>query len=82
MTSATYVAGHHRGKTKTVPNGDKVPYNNGGHTRLMSAYLIGVAHVHNLPLLEATARGMTIDLVRAFPLGKRGCTGHLDLVAP
>ena len=38
-----------------------------GHTRLMSAYLIRVARAHNLPSLEAPARGMTIDRIRAVP---------------
>ena len=57
--------GHHRGKMG--PNRDKEPYNNNRHTRLMSAYLIKVAHAHNLPSLEALARDMTIDLVKTFP---------------
>ena len=62
--------------------GTRYHNNNNGHTRLMSAYLIRVACAHNLPLLEAPARGMTIDPVRTFPLGKCGCTGQLNMVAP
>ena len=42
-------------------------YNNYGHTRLMSAYLIRVARAHNLPSLEAPTRGTTIDPVRTVP---------------
>ena len=60
-TTTTVVA-----KTYTIPHGDPDPYNNNGHTRLLSAYLIRVARVHNLSSLEAPARGTTIDLVRTF----------------
>ena len=38
-----------------------------GLTRLMPSYLAKVAPVHNLPSLEALARGTTIDPVRTFP---------------
>ena len=74
--------GHRHGKTSMVPNGDKDPYNKNMHTRFVSAYMIRVACAHNLPSLEAPARGTTIDPVRTFPLGKCGCTGQLDMVAP
>src|SRR5215216_3278968 len=57
---------HRCGKTKTVPNGDKDPYKNNGHARLMPSYLAKVAPAHNLPSLEAPARGMKIDPVRTF----------------
>ena len=40
---------------------------NNGHTRLMSAYLMRVARAHNLPSLEAPARGTTIDRIKGFP---------------
>ena len=44
------INGHRRGKTKTVPYGDKkAPNNNYGHTRLMPSYPAKVAAVHNLP---------------------------------
>ena len=33
----------------------------------MSAYLIRVARAHNLPSLEAPARGTTIDHIRVVP---------------
>ena len=73
---------HRRGK-KVVPNGDNGSILNNKHTRLMSPYLAKVAPTHNLPSLEALARGMTIDHIRAFPIkGKCGCTGQLDSVAP
>ena len=56
---------------------------NNGHTRLMPSYLIRVEHAHNIPSLEAPARGMTIERIKAIPIkGKCGCTGQLDLVAP
>ena len=57
--------GHRRGK-----NGPKQGHDlktKPGHTRLMSAYLIREARAHNLPSLEAPARGMRIDRIRAFP---------------
>ena len=49
------------------PTRGSAGYNNYGHTRLWSAYLIRVARAHNLPSLEAPARGTTIDPVRTFP---------------
>jgi hypothetical protein len=58
--------GHHRGKTKIVPNGDNPGTTQLGHTRLMAAHLIRVARAHNLPYFEAPTRGMTIDRIRAF----------------
>ena len=56
-STATVVAKHKRSQ-----QGQPGYNNNNGHTRLMSAYLIWVAHAHNLPSLEAPARGMTIAL--------------------
>ena len=38
-----------------------------GHTRLMPSYLIRVASAHNLPSLEAPARGTTKDRIKTFP---------------
>ena len=61
-TTTTVVAKHKRSHTGTCAHN-----NNNGHTRLMSAYLIRVGRAHNLPSLEAPARGMTIDPVRTFP---------------
>ena len=58
-TSTTVVARPTRG------HGSK--NSNNGHTRLMSAYLIRVTCSHNLPSLEAPARGTTIDRIRAVP---------------
>ena len=59
---------HLRGKdTNDPPRGQKRAKSNYGHTRLMSTYLIRVAHAHNLPAWEAPVRGTTIDPVRTFP---------------
>ena len=52
---------------KRSQTGTRIHNNNNGDTRLMSAYLIRVARAHNLPSLEAPARGTTIDPVRTFP---------------
>ena len=62
--------------------GERYTNHNNGHTRLMPSYLIRVAPTHNLPSLEAPARGMTIDPARTSHKGKRGCTDQLDMVAP
>ena len=35
--------------------------------KVMSAYWARVPHAHNLPLLEAPTRGMTMDRIKAFP---------------
>jgi hypothetical protein len=51
---------------KTVPNGDRAQNQTWVH-KASAAYLIRVALPHNLPWLEAPARGMTIDQVRAVP---------------
>ena len=60
--------GHRRGKTNLrSQTGTRYHNNNNWHTRLMFAYLIKVARAHNLPSLEAPARGMTIDPVKTFP---------------
>ena len=52
------------------------------HTRLMSAYLIRVARAHNLPLLEAPARGTTIDPVRTSHKVSVVALVSFDMVAP
>ena len=58
---------HRHGKTINGPKRGHELKTKPGHTRHMSAYLIMVARAHNLPSLEAPARGMTIDRIKAFP---------------
>ena len=61
------INGHRRGKTINGPKRGHMHITKLGLTRLMSTDLIRVARAHNLPLLEAPARGMTIDRIRALP---------------
>ena len=73
--------GHRRGKM--VPNGDKDPYKNNGHTRIMPSYLAKVAPAHNLPSREAPVRATTKDRIKTFQQGKCGRTElKPDSVAP
>ena len=42
-------------------------HNNEQEHKVMSAYRARVLHAHNLPSLEAPARGMIVDPVRTLP---------------